>query len=149
MNRLANLSVAYFVVAALALAAQVLAGQGQEKRSNAQKTFTGEIGDAMCGLKHTIANKDARDCTLECVKAGSKFVLADVLHKKVYQLDNQELPEEFAGKRVEVKGTYDPQTNTIHIVQLAQTSCYDDKTCWIQCRGKKKCGEKCVCKSSG
>jgi len=69
------------------------------------KTFVGNISDSMCGLKHMMQGMSDKDCTLECVKAGSKYVLADVAHGKVYQLSDQKKPEEFAGQKVKVSGT--------------------------------------------
>lgn len=61
--------------------------------------MVGYISDSMCGLKHMSGMGDDKSCTLACVKGGSKFVLADRDHKRVYQLDKtgQEKAREFAG----------------------------------------------------
>ncbi len=68
-------------------------------------TFTGEIGDKLCGFKHMMPG-GAKECTLECVdKMKSKFVLVDKTHKKVYELSDQTKPREFAGQNVKVTGT--------------------------------------------
>jgi hypothetical protein len=75
------------------------------KAQAATRTFVGNISDSMCGLKHMMPGLTDKDCTLECVKAGSKYVLADVAHGKVYQLSDQKKPEEFAGQKVKVTGT--------------------------------------------
>jgi hypothetical protein len=45
----------------------------------AQQTWTGEISDSMCGASHQAMAKpgmkvNPRDCTLQCVKAGNKYV---------------------------------------------------------------------------
>src|SRR5271157_2990940 len=69
------------------------------------KTFVGNISDSMCGLKHMMPGESDKECTLDCVKAGSKYVLADVANGKVYQLSDQKKPAEFAGQRVKVTGT--------------------------------------------
>ena len=69
------------------------------------KTFVGNISDSMCGLKHMMPGESDKECTLDCVKAGSKYVLADVADGKVYQLSDQKKPAEFAGQRVKVTGT--------------------------------------------
>ena len=71
----------------------------------ATKTFVGNISDSMCGLKHMMPGQSDKDCTLACVKAGSKYILADVANGKVYQLSDQKKPEEFAGQKVKVTGT--------------------------------------------
>ena len=69
-------------------------------------TLVGYISDSMCGLKHMSGMGDDKSCTLACVKGGSKFVLADRDHKRVYQLDKtgQEKAREFAGQKVKVSG---------------------------------------------
>jgi hypothetical protein len=76
-----------------------------ETAQAATRTFVGNISDSMCGLKHMMPGQSDKDCTLECVKAGSKYVLADVVNGKVYQLSDQKKPEQFAGQKVKVTGT--------------------------------------------
>ena len=67
----------------------------------ATKTWTGTISDSMCGATHKMvkeheqkgevsktaskAEKD-RQCTLECVKAGGKYILAS--QGKVFEISN-------------------------------------------------------------
>jgi hypothetical protein len=43
---------------------------------------------------------------------GSKYVLFNAAEKTVYQLDDQKRPEQFAGMKVKVMGTYDKDTDT-------------------------------------
>jgi hypothetical protein len=81
-----------------------------------QQTFVGSISDDMCGLKHMMPGQSDKDCTLECVKAGSKFVLADTAKNKVYQLSDQEKPKAFAGEKVKVTGTL--QGDTIQVTSI-------------------------------
>ena len=87
------------------------------------KVFEGEIADTQCALNvHSLhqshqemidmgeAGSSPADCTLYCVKnRGGRFVLQT--KQEVYKLDNQELPEKFAGKKVKITGTLDPKTN--------------------------------------
>ena len=88
-------------------------------------TLTGEISDAACGASHAkmmTQHKDLksdRDCTLACVKAGSKYVL--VSDGKVYNIDNQFLPalEQQAGQRVTVTGDVKGDTITISKISPA------------------------------
>jgi len=63
--------------------------------SAADKTWTGQISDSMCGASHakmiaahTGAKMTNRDCTLACVKAGAKYVF--VSGGKVYDISNQD-----------------------------------------------------------
>jgi hypothetical protein len=84
--------------------------------------LVGQIMDSRCaidGSHHKMMSqnraKDVSDCTLECAKKAGSFVLYDPDTKTVYQLDDQEKPEKFAGQRVLVSGTYDQSSKTIHV----------------------------------
>src|ERR1700691_3512251 len=87
----------------------------------ADMTYSGEIMDSACAkmgshegmMKAHAGIKDAKGCTLGCVKGGAKFVLYDAASKTVYELDDQQKPMQFAGDKVKVMGTLDKATNTI------------------------------------
>ena len=49
---------------------------------------------------------------------GGKFVLYDAAKKATYMLDDQEKPNDFAGQKVKVTGTYDKATKTIHVEKI-------------------------------
>ena len=60
----------------------------------ADQTWTDEVSDSMCGASHAkmIAGQremSERDCALECVKGGGKYVF--VSDDKVYNIANQGL----------------------------------------------------------
>ena len=99
----------------LALAALSLSA-AQEKR-----TFSGMISDDMCargGHEQMRMGPTDAECTRACVMIhGALFVLAD--GKNVYQLDDQQTPDTFAGQKVTVTGTLDAKTNTIHVDSIA------------------------------
>jgi hypothetical protein len=111
-------------VAALALAAVCLVRAAEEK------VFKGVITDSQCALNvHSLSQSHKEmlkshevgstpeDCVWYCIKQrGGRFVLQE--GKKVYRLDNQDVSRDLANKRVEVLGTLDPQTNTIHVVRI-------------------------------
>lgn len=91
----------------------------------ADRTYSGQIMDSACALMGShdaMASghdaKAAKACTLSCVKAGAKFVLYDAASKKVYKLDDQQKPVQFAGEKVKVTGTLDKTTNTIHVTGI-------------------------------
>ncbi len=99
------------------------------------ETFKGEIMDSQCAMnashaemlkKEGMGDKDANDpmvkkmCTENCVKMGGKYVLYDSASKKVYQLDDQTKPGQFAGQSVKVAGTLDK--DTIHVTEIAPGS---------------------------
>ncbi len=89
------------------------------------RTFEGQIMDSECaklgnhdlGFKMT-GTSTPKDCTLACVKAGSKFVLYNDARKTIDQLDDQAKPREFAGQNVKVIGTYNSSTKTIHVEKI-------------------------------
>lgn len=62
--------------------------------------------------------KNARQCTLECVKMGATFVLYNPSTRTIYKLDNQTEPAQFAGEEVTVDGTLDASTHTIHVENI-------------------------------
>jgi hypothetical protein len=80
-------------------------------------TFAGSIGDSMCGAKH-MPGESAKDCTLGCVKDGSKYILIDP-SGKIYQLSDQKTPEKFAGASVKVTGTLKGDTITVTSIVAA------------------------------
>ena len=99
------------------------------------EAFTDEITDSQCAMngshaqmlkKEGMGDKDPNDamvkamCTKNCVKMGGKYVLYDSASKKVYQLDDQTKPEQFAGQNVKVTGTLDK--DTIHVTNIASGS---------------------------
>lgn len=91
------------------------------------QTFTGEISDRDCvemaGHEMMLKKGEtSKDCTITCVKLGSKYVLYDAGSKAVYQLDDQKKPEPFAGSKVKVTGTYDAATKTIHVSDIQAAS---------------------------
>jgi len=91
----------------------------------ADKTYTAEIMDSTCakmgnhdaGYKLTSTNTP-KDCTLACVKSGAKFVLYDASKKTTYELDDQDKAKDLAGQKVNVEGTLDSSTKTIHVDKI-------------------------------
>jgi hypothetical protein len=104
------------LVAVFALSLSVLAAPKES-------TFKGEIMDSACakagshdGMMKQAGLKTAKDCTEACVKGGNKYVLLDKSSKKVYQLDDQTKPAQFAGQTVHVKGSL--EGDTIHVSSI-------------------------------
>src|SRR5215510_14681654 len=102
---------ALFVVAAMLLLAPL----------SAQQSWSGQISDSMCKAKHEEAAEGQgkmadRDCTLSCVRGGSKFVL--LVDGKVLQIANQDQKDlqTFAGQQVTVTGDLKGDTLTIAAV---------------------------------
>ncbi len=58
----------------------------------AQKTWTGQITDSMCGASHAgmgDMGKNPKECIAACAKGGAKY--AFVTEGKVYEIANQTL----------------------------------------------------------
>jgi hypothetical protein len=84
-----------------------------------KQTFTGEIGDAMCGAKHEMSGS-AADCTRECIKQGSKYAL--ISGDKVYTLETTDKAtldqlDKLSGEKAKVTGTLEGTT-----IQVASVS---------------------------
>jgi hypothetical protein len=78
----------------------------------AKRTFTGEVGDAMCGRKH-MEGETAAECTRACASHGSKYAL--IVGEKIYTLDTADKSalatlDKQAGKTATVTGTLDGDT---------------------------------------
>jgi len=89
------------------------------------KTYAGQIMDSDCAkmgsheeMMKKEGTKDAKECTLACVKGGGKYVLYNSTTKKTYQLDDQTKPEQFAGQKVTVTGSYDMGAKAIHVTDI-------------------------------
>lgn len=117
-------SIPLLIAALFALGIALHAGAATEK------TYKGYITDSQCAMNvHSLsqshkemlqsgnAGTTPADCVWYCVKQrGGRFVLQE--KSKVYKLDDQNVAKEMAGKRVEVTGTLDTQTNTIKIRKM-------------------------------
>ena len=122
MNRITVLSTVWM----LALSFAAFAGEEQPR------TFRGEISDSQCAFNvHSLTQSHAEmlksksgaagqspvSCSQYCIDhLGGKFVLANKSH--VYHLDNQELPRDFVGQKVKVRGTLDSKTEMIYVINI-------------------------------
>jgi hypothetical protein len=91
--------------------------------SAADKTWTGQISDSMCGASHQKmtaghAGMTDRDCALACVKGGGKYVF--VSDGKVYKIANQELAllPVHAGHTVQLTGDMKGDTITVSNITM-------------------------------
>jgi hypothetical protein len=91
--------------------------------SAAEQTWSGQISDSMCKAKHEEAAEGAgtmadRECTLSCVKGGSKFVL--VADGKVYQITNQDDKDltTHAGHKVKLSGELRGESITVSKIEM-------------------------------
>jgi hypothetical protein len=85
----------------------------------ATQTYTGIVGDAMCGAEHVMPG-DAAACTRECISKGSKYAL--LVGDKVYVLDTMDKTllatlDKWSGRKVTVSGTEKGNTITVTSVK--------------------------------
>jgi hypothetical protein len=92
---------------------------------SAQQSWSGQISDSMCKAKHEEAAEGAgkmadHDCTVSCVKGGSKYVL--MVDGKMYQIANQSFAdlEKYAGAKVNVSGDVKADTITVTKIEPAK-----------------------------
>lgn len=119
------LAVAAFTFLGATLPALTTSKHPQGADSQRSLNLVGEIMDSRCAIDGSHdkmmrqnGTKNAKDCTLQCAKTGGSFVLIDPETKTVYQLDDQQKPERFAGQRVRISGTYDEPSKTMHIESI-------------------------------
>ena len=88
-----------------------------------EHTWTGRISDSTCGANHKKGAEHGartmsdRDCTLACVKNGSKFVF--VRSGKVYKIENQDFAglAKHAGHTIQLKGDLKGDTITVSSIE--------------------------------
>ena len=90
---------------------------------SAETTWNGTITDSMCDKDHSMMasgdkKPDAKECTLACVKGGSKFVF--VSKGKIYKIANQDLEDlkTYAGANVQLTGELQSDGETIKADKL-------------------------------
>ena len=117
MKRFPFVSLVSFV-----LTVGVVVAFGSLAPSATEQTWTGQISDSLCGAKHEEAAEGQvkmpdRDCTLACVRGGSKFVL--VVDGKMFQIANQDLADlkTHAGHKVKLTGELKGDSITVSKIE--------------------------------
>jgi hypothetical protein len=85
----------------------------------APQTYTGVITDTMCGADHShMGISPEEKCVRECVKSGKQWKYALLVGKNVYVLSDQQTPEKFAAKKVNVTGTLHEKTKILQVDKI-------------------------------
>ena len=117
-----------FPMSAALLAALIF--MGPTTWAAGETTFEGEIADSQCATGvHSLsrshkemiemghAGSTAEDCTRYCVHSrGGRYVL--LTKHDVFKLDNQDLAEKYAGKKIKLIGTLDSNTKMIQVMTM-------------------------------
>jgi hypothetical protein len=82
------------------------------------QTFTGEVGDAMCGRKHM--EQPAAECTRACISHGSRYILI-TKDSSIYILATTDktalaMLDKHAGKNTTITGTLNGDTIEVRSV---------------------------------
>lgn len=101
----------------LALCAGAVASSASAKG----KAFVGTVGDALCGVEHSMP-VSAVECIRQCIGKGSNYSL--IVGDKVYTLETDDKTildtlEKQAGERVKVMGMENGNTITVSSVKPA------------------------------
>ena len=88
-------------------------------------TWTGKISDSSCGASHDTMTEHGKkgtdkDCTLMCVKDGSKFVFVE--KDTVMSIANQDFKDlqQFAGETVTLTGDLKGRSITVTKIEKAK-----------------------------
>src|SRR6266700_762058 len=65
-------------------------------------------------------SQSARTLEGKIAESGSKLVFQETSTQTAYKLDDQDKAKPFEGKNVKVMATVDPNTNTLHVVDIAE-----------------------------
>lgn len=68
------------------------------------------------------SQQSARSFEGKITKSGDKLVLQDASSQTNYQLDDQDKAKQFEGQSVKVMATMDPNTNTLHVVDISPSA---------------------------
>lgn len=96
----------------LNLSTQAARAQDQQDKAGAQQQQQQPPSD------DAQSQESARAFHGKIAKAGDQFVLRDSSTQTAYQLDDQDKAKQFEGKNVEVMATMDPNTNTLHVLDI-------------------------------
>ena len=69
--------------------------------------------------ENTRNDQAARSFEGKIVKAGHKLIFQEAATGTAYQLDDHDKAKQFEGRSVKVIATMDPNTNTLHVVDIA------------------------------
>ena len=103
----------------IVLLALILGASAALSAAPKNKQYRGVLSDQLCGLEHPELMQDARECTLGCVRGGSRYVLANRTEGVVYDLFGKTIPDELAGQQVVITGRWDKRRRAVRVYAIA------------------------------
>jgi hypothetical protein len=111
-------------ISVIALSLAISSSAFAQRKSD---TFTGQIMDKQCAQMNSHENmlksegaKNAKECTIACVKSGGAFALLDSQTKTVYSIEDEKKVREYAGERVQITGKYDDDAGILRIKTITR-----------------------------
>jgi hypothetical protein len=111
-------------ISVITLFAAAVSGGARRVESSEQRTWTGVISDSMCKRHHESGAEGQEttdpDCTRDCVKGGSKYVL--MIDDNAHAIANQDHEQlaEHAGMRVVMRGTLQGDAIEVAAIEKAR-----------------------------
>src|SRR5579872_3876825 len=96
-----------------------LTGLGLSLSATAQNQPAQSQTSAGQAQQQPVDTQSARAFEGKITEAGDKLVLQESSTQQAYQLDDQDKAKRFEGKKVKITATMDPNTNTLHVVDIA------------------------------
>ena len=100
------------------LSVAVLALAGLGLNLYAQQTPSAQTQDNTAQVDTQVQERTTQTFEGKITKSDHKFVLKDNTTQASYQLDDQDKAKQYEGKSVKVTATMDPNTNTLHVVDI-------------------------------
>ena len=91
--------------------------------ANQTRTFKGVITCTMCKMDHKAMGISPADkCIRECIKHDKNSKYALMAGDAIYVLSDQQTPEKFAGRNVDIRGTLYEKTKILKVdsIQFAE-----------------------------
>ncbi|HVB29834.1 MAG TPA: hypothetical protein VNG91_08495 [Terriglobia bacterium] len=119
MKRAINLLLIFPLALAISIPAFARSRKKGISASPKEHTYYGDISDSNCGAHHKMP-ANPRQCTLECIKHGAKYVF--VTRGRALMVENQNDPklEQYAGEHVKVTGTKTSDHKGITVAKIVK-----------------------------
>ena len=95
--------------------------EGRQAQDSQKAVLRGWLSDEGCagGRAHSgLYTGTNPNCAKKCVREGKKIVFVDTDHKRLLTIANQDSATENIGDYVEIAGSLDEQTKTLHVASL-------------------------------
>ena len=103
----------------IVLLALILVASAALSAAPKNKQYRGVLSDQICGLNHPELMQDARECTIGCIRGGSRYVLVNRNEGVIYELFGKTIPEDLAGGKVVITGRWNKRRRAVRVYAIA------------------------------